>query len=55
MALAEGGPLDRLVAPALPPGRLTLLVTTATGDIIQQSWTVQAGELVDASWFNLPQ
>lgn len=55
VALAEDGPLDRLVAPALPPGRLTLLVATATGDIIQQSWNVQAGELVDASWFNLPQ
>ena len=55
VALAEDGAVNQLVAPSVPPGKLTLSVTTASGATIDQSWTVQAGELVDASLFHLPQ
>jgi len=52
---SNGLQVDQLVAPAIPAGRVILTVTTATGATVSQSWTVRAGELIDATWFHLPQ
>jgi len=55
-ALSDGeSGVELLAAAAVPAGRLTLSVTTATGASVEHTWTVQAGELIDATWFHLPQ
>jgi hypothetical protein len=46
-ALAEGTPVDILLASEILPGTVTLEVEDSRGMFTTQTWTLAAGELVD--------
>lgn len=52
---AVDGPIDLILAPAVPEGLLTIEVMAQHGAAAEVSWEVAGGVVVDASAFSLPE
>jgi len=54
LSAAGNGPVDLFISYNLPPGPTTLHVTTAEGVMVETTWPAEAGDLLSAIYYALP-